>query len=97
LGSDATRAGRHVFLEQRFRAAGRQQVFLGFGAFSDQGTDFTSLGGPFIENFQAVPRGRTTLPSDSGQYGASLRWFMPNFAQGTELGFYFVNYHSKLP
>ena len=27
----------------------------------------------------------------------SLRWFMPDFAQGTELGFYYVNYHSKLP
>ncbi len=85
------------FSSNDFVPRGGRQVFLGFGAFSDQGTDFTSLGGPFIENFQAVPRGVTTLPSDSGQYGASLRWFMPNFAQGTELGFYFVNYHSKLP
>ena len=77
---------------------GGKQVFLGFGAFSDQGTDFTSLGGPFIENFQArAARRRRPLPSDSGQYGASLRWFMPDFAQGTELGFFFVNYHSKLP
>jgi Protein of unknown function (DUF1302) len=85
------------FSSNDFVPRGGKQVFLGFGAFSDQGTDFTSLGGPFIENFQAVPRGATTLPSDSGQYGATLRWFMPNFAQGTELGFYFVNYHSKLP
>ena len=44
-----------------------------------------------------MPRGPTIEPSDSGQYGVSLRWFLPDFAQGTEFGFYFVNYHSKLP
>ena len=76
------------FSSNDFVPRGGEQVFLGFGAFSDQGTDFTPLGGPFIENFQAVPRGTTTEASDSGQYGAALRWFMPNFGQGTELGFY---------
>jgi hypothetical protein len=80
-----------------FVPRGGEEVFLGFGAFSDQGTDFTSLGGPYIENFQAVPRGPTIEPSDSGQYGMALRWFLPDFSQGTEFGFYFVNYHSKLP
>ena len=85
------------FSSNDFVPRGGEQVFLGFGAFSDQGTDFTPLGGPFIENFQAVPRGTTTEASDSGQYGGAMRWFMPNFGQGTELGFYFVNYHSKLP
>ncbi|HEU5468622.1 MAG TPA: DUF1302 domain-containing protein [Steroidobacteraceae bacterium] len=85
------------FSSNDFVPRGGDTVFLGFGQFSDQGTDFTALGGPFIENFQGVPRGPTIDPSDSGQYGAALRWFMPDFAQGTELGFYFVNYHSKLP
>ena len=85
------------FSSNDFVPRGGEEVFLGFGAFSDQGTDFTPLGGPFIENFQAVPRGPTIKPSDSGQYGVALRWFMPDFAQGTEFGFYFVNYHSKLP
>jgi len=85
------------FSTNDFVPRGGENVFLGFGAFSDQGTDFRPLGGEFIENFQAVPRGETITPSDSGQYGAALRWFMPNFAQGTELGFFFVNYHSKLP
>jgi hypothetical protein len=85
------------FSTNDFVPRGGEQVFLGFGAFSDQGTDFTSLGGPFIENFQAVPRGPTVTPSKSGQYGLALRWFMPDFAQGTEFGFYHVNYHSKLP
>jgi hypothetical protein len=75
------------FSTNDFVPRGGDQVFL----------DFSELGGPFIEDFQAVPRGPTIEPSDSGQYGVSLRWFLPDFAQGTEFGFYFVNYHSKLP
>jgi hypothetical protein len=85
------------FSTNDFVPRGGEQVFLGFGAFSDQGTDFRPLGGPFIEGFQGVPRDETVTPSDSGQYGVSLRWFLPDFAQGTEFGFHFVNYHSKLP
>jgi Protein of unknown function (DUF1302) len=85
------------FSTNDFVPRGGGEVFLGFGAFSDQGTDFTALGGPFIEDFQAVPRGPTIRADDSGQYGAAIRWFLPDLSQGTELGFYFVNYHSKLP
>jgi Protein of unknown function (DUF1302) len=80
-----------------FVPRGGEEVFLGFGAYSDQGTDFRPLGGPFIENFQGVPRAPTVRPSSSGQYGLSMRWYLPDFSQGTEFGFYFVNYHSKLP
>jgi len=85
------------FSSNDFVPRGGEQVFLGFGALSDQGTDFTPLGGPFIEDFQAVSRGPTIEASDSGQYGLALRWYLPDFSQGTELGFFFVNYHSKLP
>ncbi len=79
------------------RPRGGEKVILGFGAFSDQGVDYRPLGGPFIEDFQAVPRGPTIEPDDQGQYGVALKWFLPDFNQGTEFGFYFVNYHSKLP
>ena len=85
------------FSTNDFVPRGGDHVFLGFGTFSDQGLDFTPLGGPFIQNFQGVERGPTIEPDDSGQYGLSLRWFLPDFSQGTELGFFFVNYHSKLP
>lgn len=34
--------------------------------------------------------------SDSGQYGLSLRWFVEAL-NSTEIGFYFLNYHSRLP
>jgi hypothetical protein len=34
---------------------------------------------------------------DEGQFGIRAKWFLPNFNNGTELGFYFANYHSRLP
>jgi hypothetical protein len=44
----------------------------------------------------ALPRSASVEPSDSGQFGVALRWFLENLG-GTELGFYFLNYHSRLP
>ncbi len=85
------------FSTNDFAVRGGKYVYLGFGAFSDQGVDYTPLGGPYIDNFQGVPRGPTRHASDDGQYGAALKWFLPDFSQGTEFGFYFMNYHSKVP
>ncbi len=85
------------FSSNDFATDGGSQVFLGFGGFSDQGVDFTPLGGPFIRDFQAVPRGQTIEPEDSGQYGVALRTYLPDFNNGTEIGLFFVNYHSRLP
>jgi len=85
------------FSSNDFAPRGGEKVVLGFGAFSDQGVDFRPLGGPFISNFQQVPRGPTLEPKKSGQYGAALRLFAPKFMNGTEFGLYFVNYHSRLP
>jgi hypothetical protein len=36
------------------------------------------------------------LPEDGGQYGLALRWISAALNE-TEFGFYFVNYHSRLP
>ena len=36
-------------------------------------------------------------PDDGGQYGAKLQLFLENFNNGTELAFYYANYHSRLP
>ena len=44
----------------------------------------------------AVPRADTQFPSDSGQWGVALRYFAEKM-NGTEFGFYFLNYHSRLP
>jgi hypothetical protein len=35
-------------------------------------------------------------PSDSGQFGVSLRYFAEGLA-GTEFGLYYMNYHSRIP
>jgi hypothetical protein len=36
-------------------------------------------------------------PGDGGQYGLRLNYFADWLNGGTELGFYFLNYHSRLP
>jgi uncharacterized protein DUF1302 len=77
--------------------AGGNRVVLGFGAISDQGVDFGALGGPLINDFQTIPRTPDQRPSESGQYGIKFKLYLPNFSQGTELGFYFLNYTSRLP
>ena len=85
------------FSTNDFAVPGGQKVVLGFGAFSDQGVDFTPLGGPFISNFQQVNRRDTREPKNSGQGGINFKFFLPGFNNGTEFGVYFLNYHSRLP
>ena len=77
--------------------AGGNRAILGFGAISDQGVNFGSLGGSTIPDFQSIPRLADHRPSESGQYGVKFKLYLPNFSQGTELGFYFLNYTSRLP
>jgi hypothetical protein len=85
------------FSTNDFAGPGGNKVFLGFGAISDQGVDFTSLGGTLIRDFQAVPRLPDQKPSQSGQFGVNFKLYLPNFSQGTQLGLYFLNYTSRLP
>ena len=35
--------------------------------------------------------------SEGGQYGFAYTWYLPAFNNGTELRFYYANYHSRLP
>jgi hypothetical protein len=44
----------------------------------------------------SFPREETRYAKDSGQYGAALRYFAEGMG-GTEFGFYYLNYHSRLP
>ena len=80
-----------------FAPTGGSKVVLGFGSFSDQGVDFRPLGGPYITNFQTVNRLETIKADDDGQYGFNLKYFAPDFNNGTEFGLFFLNYHSRLP
>ena len=47
-------------------------------------------------NFLTVTRGPDRNPDDSGQGGVAFRYFLEAL-NATEFGFYFVNYHSRLP
>jgi hypothetical protein len=76
---------------------GGRKVVLSFGQFSDLGVDYRPLGGPYISNFQQIPRTADRQPHDSGQYGVNFKFYLPNFSSGTEIGLYFLNYHSRLP
>lgn len=79
-----------------FAGLGGSHVFLAFASFPDVGpAPFYAqqdLGRPFM----GVPHGTDRKPSDDGQYGLALRWFAEPLG-GTEFGFYYVNYHSRLP
>jgi len=87
-----------------FAGKGGSKIMLGFGDVSDLGTSFAALGGigailgvaPFEEDFLAVKRIGDDKPSDDGQYGLAMRVVVPQLNE-TEFGFYFINYHSRLP
>ena len=52
---------------------------------------------PFLPSgAAAIPRGKTNRASDSGQFGLAARYFAEGL-NDTEFGFYFINYHSRLP
>ena len=46
--------------------------------------------------FLVVGRGADHVPDSSGQFGVALRYLAENW-NSTELGVYFLNYHSRLP
>ena len=50
----------------------------------------------FDPDFASVLRGPDQTPEDSGQWGLALRYLAEELNQ-TEFGFYFMNYHSRLP
>ena len=47
-------------------------------------------------DFASVQRGPDRAPRDSGQWGLAVRYLAEELNQ-TEFGFYFINYHSRLP
>ncbi len=82
------------FSTSDFVGAGGDMVFLAFGSSPDvpPWPDPSDPNRPFL----AVPRGPDIDAGDGGQYGVAFRWLVPALGD-TEFGFYFVNYHSRLP
>ena len=72
---------------------GANKVMLGFGS----APDFIPVGaGVSAPVGVAVPRDPDVRPSETGQFGAALRLFQSRL-NSMELGFFFINYHSRLP
>jgi len=77
--------------------------FGGPAGFANTDLNFTGLP-PGVTNAAiasigcggAVARLPNRNARDDGQYGAALRWFAAGLGE-TEFGFYFINYHSRLP
>lgn len=83
------------FSTNDFATPGGNRVQLGSGAVSDRGS-FNPATLTFDPTFAAVFRGADVVPDDGGEFGASLRWFLPNL-NSTELGFYYINYNARTP
>ena len=49
-----------------------------------------------LGDLNVTGRGQDKDARDSGQYGVALRWYSEEL-NSTEFGFYFMNYHSRLP
>lgn len=73
-----------------FVGDGGDKVMLGWGAVDDAGNL------PAEDTFMAVPRASNVYADDDGQYGVALRVYAPGL-NDTEFGFYYMNYHSRLP
>jgi hypothetical protein len=73
-----------------FAGEGGQKVMLGWGDIADNGNATAT------DTLMAVPRASNVYADDDGQYGVAMRLFVPGL-NDTEFGFYFVNYHSRLP
>jgi len=84
------------FSTNDFAGRGGSHVFLAFAAFPDTGESPSFIQPPVDHPFMGVPRADTQRAEDGGQYGVALRWFVPALGN-TEFGFYYLNYHSRLP
>ena len=49
------------------------------------------------DSSRTLMRGPDRRPRDGGEYGFALKTFLPDFNNGTELAFYYMNYHSRFP
>jgi hypothetical protein len=79
----------------------RGSVNAAFGGSAD---DPDMVGNPLDNPLTLITPTSLTIPrlpdneaSDSGQFGISLKFYSDEINNGTEFGFYAMNYHSKLP
>jgi hypothetical protein len=86
------------FSTNDFATPGGEKLMLGFGQVPDI-IPFGPAGAASIgasPTGVAVPRSADRKADDSGQYGLAYRVYAPEVGD-TEFGFYYMNYHSRLP
>jgi len=86
------------FSTNDFATDGGNKLMLGFGMAPDIlpfGPAAAASAGATPVGV-AVPRGADDPADNSGQWGLAYRLFTPSL-NDTEFGFYFINYHSRLP
>lgn len=94
------------FSTNDFGTPGGEYAMFGFGTLPDDPISralATQLGitavpladGGFVP-VGGFPRSADNFPSESGQYGLTLRWYAEQLHE-TEFGFHYLNYHSRLP
>lgn len=92
-------AGSYFSTSDVFGEGGRA-AFTGFGRtpdFSTRDRASRNCADPCDPPPSSViSRGEDREARDDGQYGMAVRWFTPFFGN-TELGFYAMNYHSRIP
>lgn len=82
--------------------AGGRYLITGLGQFAEDPDRLYSPPG-FPGLISQSTRTAYALPEDygyardGGQYGLQLKYFAADFNGGTEFGFHFLNYHSRLP
>ena len=78
-----------------------QDITLGFGGSAEDPESLGRLGDNPLAGITNTGANATRLPDneprDEGQYGLALKYFADWLNDGTELGVYYMNYHSKLP
>jgi len=86
------------FSTNDFATPGGDKLMLGFGMVPDI-IPFGAAGAASVgaaPTGVAVPRAPDQRADDSGQFGLAYRVYAPDFGD-TEFGFYYMNYHSRLP
>jgi len=85
------------FSTNDFISDGGGRAFIGFGRRLDDRFPLVPPVGPTAATAQVwVERGADRDPDEQGQYGIAARFFLEAL-NNTELGVFYLNYHSRLP
>ncbi len=81
--------------------SGGQVASISFGGPAEDpyrvGTPLNNPLSGLTDSTTSIFRRPDNEPRDGGQWGVAFKYFAEDLNNGTDFGFYFMNYHSKLP